>query len=166
MIIPGWVLPPWLYRGLLVGGVVALGTLSALATVFLPPLYLLVLLVALLGLLTLLVGWPVTAFALLWLSALFTRYRVEVGTVSVRAEHVAVLVLVALGFWQAVWHRRRPIVSGPGLFAIGWLAMNLISSLVNAPEPTESLKHTLRLTLVVLSFFLTVNLLQHPLAWR
>ena len=159
-------LPIWAVSLLQVGSVVALGALAGLAIVFVQPLYLLLFLVVLIGSLTLLMGWPVTAFALLAASALFTRYTVEIGQISVRAEYVAVLLIAALGAWQIVWHRRKPVVTWPGVLALGWLLVNLLASLVNAPDAGDSLQHTLRLVLVVLGFFLVINLLQKPNVWR
>jgi O-antigen ligase len=146
--------------------VVGLGSAIGLGVGLGLALPLVIVLAALIASLVLLMGWPVSAVALLSGAALLTHYRLEVGAFSVRAEHVAALLVALLGAWQLVRWRRRLVITTPGVFILGWLAVNLVATLANAPDPSESQRHTLRLFLVALNFFLVVNLLQKPQQWR
>jgi O-antigen ligase len=123
-------------------------------------------LVAFLALLIILMGWPVLAFALMAGAALLARYKFDVGVFSVRAEHIAALGVAFLGVWQLVRWRSKLVITGPGVFVLGWLATNLVATLINAPNSGDSERHTFRLFLVVINFFLAINLLQKPQHWR
>ncbi|MCC7354839.1 MAG: O-antigen ligase family protein [Anaerolineae bacterium] len=156
----------WLRAVALAGIVTGMGVLAGIGIAygFIVPLILLF--VALIVFLIVLMGWPVLTVVLLAAAALLTRYKLEFGEFSMRAEHVAAVGVAFLGTWQLVRWRRRLVITTPGVFALGWLATNLAATMLNAPDPGDSQRHTFRLFLVVLNFFLAVNLLQKPRQWR
>ena len=123
------------------------------------------LLLACLGLLVLLRGWPTSGAVLLVVASLLTRFRTEVGPVSVRPEHVAALLVGALLLWQLVFHRRPFRLDWPGFFALGWLAANLVAAVLNAPNLTDSLRHMFRLSLMVLTYLVGANVLRKEEQW-
>ena len=156
----------WL-RALIVAGLIAgMGIPVGVGIAYGFTLPIILVLAALIVFLLILRGWPVLAFVFLAAAALLTRYKLEVGAFSVRAEHMAALGIAFLGAWQLVRWRERLVITTPGVFALGWLATNLAATMLNAPNPADSQRHTFRLFLVVLNFFLAVNLLQKPRQWR
>lgn len=130
------------------------------------PLWALAALAGLIGLAAILLGWPIVPFLALHLAALFTHYKWEVGPVSVRPEHVAVLAIGALLAWHLLDRRRWPVVTLPGWFALAWWGMNVLATLVNALDPRDSLRHIIRLFLMVLTYLVVVNLIRTRAQWR
>ncbi|MCD6289160.1 MAG: O-antigen ligase family protein, partial [Anaerolineae bacterium] len=59
-----------------------------------------------------------------------------------------------------------PILTWPGLFALAWWSMNVLSVLVNAPNPWDSLRHVVRLFLMVLTYLTVVNLIHTRRQWH
>ena len=111
-------------------------------------------------------AWPTAAMVLLVVSVYLNHYKFDVGPVSVRAEHVAVLALAGLLViylgWQGIW----PRVTVPGLYAIGWWLALALSAFLHAPDFGDTLRHIIRLGLMVLTFLVTVNLVQRRGEWR
>ncbi len=130
------------------------------------PLWTLLLVFALGGLVAIFAGWPVVPFLTLHAAALTTRYRMEVGPVSIRAEHIAVLVIAGLLAWRLADQRRWPMITLPGWFALAWWVMNVVGTVANAPNPNDSLRHIIRLFLMVLTYLVTVNLIRTHRQWR
>ena len=121
---------------------------------------------AILGGAALLVTWPLGPFLLLQAAALSNHYTLEVGPVSVRAEHVATIVMAGL-LAIMLWHkRRRPVVTTAGWLALAWWGMNVLATMVNALDPRDSFRHIVRLGLMVMAYLVVVNLLVTPRAWR
>ena len=150
----------WLALTMAAGGIVA--SVALLARSLWPALVL----GAILGGAALLATWPLGPFLLLQAAALANHYFVDVGPVSVRAEHVATILvagLLAIRLWR---QRRWPVVTAAGWLALAWWGMNVLATLVNAPDPRDSLRHVVRLGLMVLAYLVVVNLLVTPRTWR
>jgi len=146
---------PWLAgAGVVLAAGAVLGPLPALALVG-----------AILFALLLLRGWPISGMVLLIFAALLTRYTVDVGPVSVRAEHVAVLLVGALLVWTILIHRRPFRLDWPAFFALAWFGMNVVATVVNAPDPGDSLRHIIRLGLMVATYGVGINLLRTEAQW-
>lgn len=85
---------------------------------------------------------PVLALSVLAFLAWSSRATVEVGSVNVRVEQPAVLLLGAyllatrIGLVRALLNRYRFLVAGLGI----WMGAALASSLLLAPEPVASLR--------------------------
>ena len=149
--------PTWLW---LIGA----GTVLAAGAVFGPlPAALLVL--ALLGALVLLRGWPVSGMVLLVAAAMLTHFKADVGPVSVRPEHLAILLVGALWLWQIIIHQRPFRLDWPAFFALAWFGLNVGATLANAPDPGDSLRHIFRLSLMVATYVVGINLLRTPRSW-
>lgn len=149
----------WVWLGL--GG---LGLVLCAGAIFFPlPTALLAL--AGLGLTAMLRWWPTSGLVLLVVASHFTRFRAELGPVSVRPEHVAVLVVLGVLFLQVLVQRRPVLLDVPVLFALAWFAVNVIATLVNAPDPADSLRHIFRLGLMVLTYLTIINLVRTPRQW-
>jgi O-antigen ligase len=136
------------------------------AALLVPTLWPVATLGGLLGLVALLLTWPVGPFLLLQAAALTNHYAVEVGPVSVRAEHVATIVVGVL-LVLLLWRKKRPFLVTPaGWFALAWWSMNVLATIVNAVDPRDSVRHIIRLGLMVATYLIVINLLRTPRAWR
>lgn len=122
-------------------------------------------LVGLAGLVGLLIGWPVSGVAILIIAALLTRYRFDVGPVSIRPEHLAALAVAALGGVHMLANRGRLRFPLPVWFALGWWLMNLISGIFFSPQIATGVQNAARISLVVLTFFLVLNLIPDRRRW-
>lgn len=140
------------------------GMMGALALVLDLP-WLAAALGGLLGLAGFLIAWPVGPFLALHTAALVTHYTVEVGPVTVRSEHVAVILVGALVVWKLWRNRRRPRVTMAGWFALGWWGMNILATVINAVNPRDSLRHIIRLGLMGATYLVIANLLHTRRAW-
>lgn len=149
--------PPWL-------GWVAAGLVVCLAgAVF--PLPVLAAAAAGAALLLLLRAWPGSGMALLLIAVLVPHFKLDIGPISVRVEHVAVLVAGALLLWQVFTRRRRLWLDVPFLCALVWWIINLFATLLHAPDPGDSVRHVLRLSMMVLTYLVVINLLRTPDQW-
>jgi len=143
-----------------------MGVALGAGVVLIPPLWLLLGLAAVIGLAALLRAWPWSSLLLLIVAALITRYRVDIGVLTIRAEHVAVVIVAGLLAWLIIFHSRRFAITEPGLWAMGWWLANLLSTLFHAPDKLDSAKHLFRLGLMVLTYLVMVNLPRSRQQWR
>lgn len=127
------------------------------------------------GLAALLRWWPGSAVALLLISAALNRFTFAVGGADLKPEHMATITVAGLLalHWAAA---RGPRPAGrddevsdiPSSVPSAWapaclgvyLGANLLSSLVNAPHPTESLRLVGLVTLVTVPYFLLPPLIR------
>jgi len=123
------------------------------------------LMITLLGMLMLLRGWPASGMVLLIGAAMLTHFKADVGPVSVRPEHVTVLLVGALLLWQLVFHQRPFRLDWPAIFALTWFGLNVAATVLNAPDPGDSLRHIFRLSLMVTTYIVGINLLRTPRQW-
>ena len=109
--------------------------------------------------------WPLSGVATLIIAALFTRYRFDVGPVSIRPEHIAAVVVGLVGMSQwLVWRGRLRVPASVGL-ALAWWACNLIAAVFFAPAVRPVLQHAVRVGAGVVTFFLMVNLIPDRRRW-
>ncbi len=142
----------------------AAGGLLGAAAVF-APLPALVLAAATLFVFLLVRGWPTSGMVVLLAAALLTHFKFDVGPVSVRPEHVAALVVGALLLWQIGVHRRPFRFDAASVFALTWFLINVLATLLHAPNPGDSLRHIFRLGLLVATYWVAINLLRTPQQW-
>lgn len=77
----------------------------------------------------------------------------------VRPEHVAApIVFAALFALQGVRRRTAVRLDAFSALAIGWVAVNALSSWLYAPQPAESFVHVVRMALLVMTFLTVANL--------
>jgi hypothetical protein len=103
--------------------------------------------------------WRASALALLLFSATVDHYAVDVAGVHVKAEHVVVLglfVVLAAGMARDLAGGRkvlgwRQAVTWPLAWLAPYLAVTLLSSAINSPDVSESLKHTALIAIVAMS---------------
>lgn len=142
----------------------AAGGMLGAAAVF-APLPALALAVAALFVFLLLRGWPISGLVVLMAAALLTHFKFDIGPVSVRPEHVAAIVAGALLLWQIVVHRRPFRFDAAFVFALAWFLVNILATLLHAPDPGDSLRHIFRLGLLVATYWIAINLLRTPQQW-
>ncbi len=111
-------------------------------------------------------GWPFSGVVILIIAALLTRLRFDVGPVSVRPEHVAAVLVAAIGFTQLGLERRSLRMPAAAWFALAWWLINLASGLLFDPDPMMGLQNALRIALLPLTFILMVNLIPDGKWWR
>ena len=109
--------------------------------------------------------WPTSGMVMLIFAALLSYFKLDIGPVTVRAEHVAVLLLAALLAWQIVFHRRPFRLDTPALFALAWWGLNVVAAFFFAPDLSDSLRHLFRLALMVAAYIVGINLLRTPEQW-
>jgi len=151
----------WIGPAVVVG--LLAGAISLLAST--NPLLGLVVIVGLVGLTALVLGWPFSGVAILIVAALFTRYRFDVGPITVRFEHIAVLAVGAMAAMQQMVHRGRIRFPLAAWFALAWWLMNLIAALFFSPYAPTAVQNATRLALLVLTFVLIVNLIPNRQHW-
>ncbi|NOX63299.1 MAG: hypothetical protein GXP42_15345 [Chloroflexi bacterium] len=110
-------------------------------------------------------AWPRSALLLLFVAAMLTRYRFDVAGVSVRAEHVAVLLVFTVGGARAFFTLGRVRIPSITWLLAGWLAANGLAAWLG-PDPRLGLQNTARLALLVLTFLLVFNLIPDRESWR
>ncbi len=152
----------WLFAAAALGAVA--GSLVLLVPIH--PLAALAMLGGVVILAGLLLGWPFSGVVLLASAALLTHFRVDVGPVTVRPEHVAAVGVAGLGFLQLGLARRRLHMPAAAWLALGWVGMNGLSGLWVHPDPRMGLQNTLRIGLAVLTFILVLNLIPDMQSWR
>ena len=109
--------------------------------------------------------WPSSGIVFLLIAALLPRFKLDIGPVSVRVEQVAVLAVAALLLWQTFIRRRRLWLDVPFLCALVWWIVNLLATLLHAPDPGDSARHVFRLGMMVLTYLVAINLLRTPAQW-
>ena len=113
----------------------------------------------------LVVGWPFSAVAVLVVAPLLTHYRIDVASVSVRPEHVAVLVVALLGGVQVFVQRGRLRWPASVWLALAWWAVNMLAGAFFSPLPSIGLQNGLRIGASVLAFVLMINLIPDRRQW-
>ncbi len=93
------------------------------------------------------------------------HYTLDVAGARIKLEHVVLAALLALGAVAAL-RGRRPPIPGALLWIPAWLLVTALASLVNAPAPATSLRHTAMLALVTSGAFVTYALLDSPARLR
>jgi len=123
-------------------------------------------LAALLLLAFLVLGWPFSGVVLLIVAALLTRFRFDLGPITVRPEHLAAVMVATMGFAQLAIERRALRMPAAAWFALLWWGVNLFSGLIFDPDPHMGLQNALRIFLLALTFILLVNLIPDRKWWR
>lgn len=117
------------------------------------------------ALILLLAGWPFSGVAALITAAALTHYRFDVGSVSVRPEHLAAALVAVVGGLQMVMHRRGLRMPLAAWFALAWWAMNLISGFLFSPLAANGLQNGLRVGAGAITFILIANLIPDRRRW-
>lgn len=111
-------------------------------------------------------AWPLSGVATLIVAALLTRYRFDVGPVSIRPEQIAALTVAALGGFQLLIRRGRLRMPLAAWFALAWWGMNVISGIFFSPRLVTGIQNSIRLSLLALTFILIINLISDRQQWR
>ena len=128
---------------------------------------------ALAGVAALLAWWPLSAIAALLGSAALNRFVVPGGGANIKPEHIAAVALVAVLVARLALSPPRPggprLRFGSGLALAGlllYLGANLLASLLNAPQPADSLRLVGLITLVAVPYGLALNLITDRVTLR
>lgn len=105
-----------------------------------------------------LVGSTRAALALLSIGAGLTRYTIDIFGLSLKVEHLAVLIGAALVAARIV-RRHTPLrLDLPSALLFGWLGLNALAAVLNAPHPGWSLKLTAMLALAIGAYVVVTQL--------
>lgn len=110
--------------------------------------------------------WPHASLALLAFSVYLSDFKYDVGPVTIRPEQVVILLLLGLVVARFLVYGEWPRVSVPVLFAGGWWLALGFSAYLHAPNFGDTLRHILRLALMVLGMAVTINLVHRQEDWR
>lgn len=111
-------------------------------------------------------GWPRAATGLLILSIYLNHYKYDVGPVSIRAEQVVILGLAGFLGLRLLLRGETPRITVPGLYAVGWWLALAFSAFLHAPDFGDTLRHIIRLGLMILGLIVTVNLARRENDWQ
>lgn len=109
---------------------------------------------------------PGVSLALLAFSVYLSDIKYDVGPVTIRPEQVIILVVLGVVAARFLVHGELPRVSAPMLFATGWWLALALSAFLHAPNFADTLRHILRLGLMVLGLAATANLARQEEDWR
>ncbi len=110
-------------------------------------------------------AWPTSAMIVLLLAVYTNHFKFDVGPVTIRTEHVAVLLIAGLLIPYLLWKNVPPRVTVPGLYALAWWLALALSAFLHAPDFGDTLRHIIRLGLMVLTLLVTVNLVHSRAEW-
>lgn len=145
-------------KGIAAGPVALISALLGIGSSLFSPFLVTGVVGAVAGMLVLLVTWPGGAIWLLIVSASMNRVEVEVAGATIRPEHLAI-VASGVCFLAMVAVRRIRLRLELGDFLLwGWLAVNLVSSLLNAISPIQSLKRVALLFLILVLYTIVRNI--------
>lgn len=99
-------------------------------------------------------------------AAVMSRYYVEVGGLKARPEHILIglLSVAALFYWKRRAHPVRWIAADWCL--LGYVGMNIFSSLVMSIAPGQTLKWAIQQALVIVAYFLLRIIAGEPETFR
>ncbi|MCO6450188.1 MAG: O-antigen ligase family protein [Caldilineales bacterium] len=117
------------------------------------------------GLAFLIWGWPFSAVLTLIVAAMFTRFRFELGPVSVRPEHIAAVMVAAVGGLQLILSHGRLRMPLAAWLALLWWGFNLTSAAFFSPAPAVAIQNALRVGVGVITFILMLNLIPDRRWW-
>jgi uncharacterized membrane protein len=95
---------------------------------------------------------------LLIVGAGITRYTVTLFGLSLKVEHVAVIVGVVIAGIGIIRRRETLRLDLPAILLISWLVLNFVAGLINAPSPFGSLKLAALLALAMGAYFVVTQL--------
>ena len=86
-------------------------------------------------------------------ASLLNRVVIPLGSLNMRPEHfLAPAVFGWFVLYRLMLHRKPLAIHPYTLLALAWVGTNLLSSLLFAPSPLESLKHVVRMALLACIF--------------
>ena len=105
-------------------------------------------------------GWPRAGLLLLIAAGMFSRYDVEVLDRTVKAEHAAVLLVLAILAGQILLGKRGVIVTWAGAFALAWVLWNVAASALSPIAFGTAINHLFKLALMAGAYLCVVNLIR------
>jgi len=118
---------------------------------------------------------PLYGFYVVLVACVFTRYPVDIFGFAVRADQIAIMVLLPIFVFRKLVSSKlkkgerseqTTLLNYEDLFLIGWLAVNYLASALNAEEPSRSFRICAWITISAATFLLTryvSNKYLHPL---
>ena len=100
-------------------------------------------------------------FVLLFVSML-SFIAVDVGPVTVRPDQVVTLILVIFLFVLVISGKRPVVTTSLDWVILSYLMLNVISSLVHAPDLKTSLQRCLMLAITFSAYFVSTQLIRTP----
>ncbi len=96
--------------------------------------------------------------AILMISSFFNQYELSLFGVSPRVEHLFIVALFPLfGAYMLFAERRLPRLDLPTILLGAWILLNLISSVLRAPDPSDSYQHIIRFVLLGCVYVMVAN---------
>lgn len=94
------------------------------------------------------------------------RFRIDVGSFGFRPEHFALVLVGAVYFVRFIRRRWRPLLARDDIPLALYLALALIVSLLNAPQPKESLRFLALMAGCVCTYLLTKYIVVEAATFR
>ncbi|MGQ9457777.1 MAG: glycosyltransferase, partial [Anaerolineae bacterium] len=112
-------------------------------------------------------GWPRSGRLALFVAGLVRRSDAEVLGRTLKAEHAAVLLILALLLFQVFLGKRGLVPTGAGAFAAAWLLWNAGATALSPISIPAAPNHLLKLALMVGAYLAVVNLIrrEETLVW-
>jgi O-antigen ligase len=99
------------------------------------------------------IRWPYGSLLALILTSAMSHFYVEVHGWKARPEHIVIISFVAMLFLRFAMGKFRVHLSRVDLFLVGYLVLNFISSELESPQPSQTLRWALLNALAVLPYF-------------
>lgn len=97
--------------------------------------------------------WPYGGLLALILTSAMSHFYIEVHGWKARPEHIVIILFVAMLFLRFAMGKFRVHLSRMDLFLVGYLVLNFISSWLESPQPSQTLRWALLNALAVLPYF-------------
>lgn len=111
-------------------------------------------------------GWPRSGLLALFVAGMLSRYDAEVLGRTVKAEHVAVLLVLGLLLSQVLLGKRGVVLTWAGAFALAWVLWNAGATALSPISISAAPNHLFKLTLMVGAYLCVVNLVRDEATLR
>jgi O-antigen ligase len=98
----------------------------------------------------------------LLIAAMLSFIAVDVGPVTVRPDQVVTLILALVVFLFVISGKRSAVTTSLDWLLIAYLLLNVLSSLVHAPDLRTSLQRCLMLAITIGAYFVGTQLIRTP----
>ncbi|MGC8837837.1 MAG: O-antigen ligase family protein, partial [Anaerolineae bacterium] len=104
--------------------------------------------------------WPRSGLLALLVAGMFSRYNAEVLGRTVKAEHLAVLLVLGLLLSQVLLGKRKVILTWAGASALAWVLWNAGATALSPLANPAAVNHLFKLALMVGAYLCVVNLVR------
>jgi O-antigen ligase len=99
------------------------------------------------------IRWPYGSLLALILTSAMSHFYIEVHGWKARPEHIVIILFAAMLFLRFAKGKFRVHLSRMDLFLVGYIVLNFVSSGLESPQPSQTLRWALLNALAVLPYF-------------